>query len=162
MSKIKVDYILFIGGVLMIYLKEVTEKNWREVNSLKVEEKQQSYVSSNVGILARTYVYRSQNGQAKAIYNDNEIVGLLMYRECDEVQAFVLDQMMIDKRFQRRGFGEEAALIAIELMKGDKKYNRIVLCYCDGNIAAKDLYTKMGFYHTGEVDENKIVMALDL
>ena len=145
----------------MIYLKEVTEKNWREVNSLKVEEKQQSYVSSSVGILARVYAYRSQNSQAKAIYNDNEIVGLLMYRECDEVQAFVLDQMMIDKRFQRKGFGEEAAFIAIELMKSDKKYNRIVLWYCDGNIAAKNLYSKLGFYHTGEVDENEIIMALD-
>jgi len=145
----------------MIYLKEVTEENWRAVNSLRIEEKQQSYVSSSVGILARAYAYRSQNSQAKAIYNDNEIVGLLMYRECDEVQAFVLDQMMIDKRFQRKGFGEKAAFIAIELMKSDKKYNRIVLCYCDGNIAAKNLYSKLGFYHTGEVDENEIIMALD-
>ncbi len=46
-------------------------------------------------------------------------------------------------------------------MKNDKKYNRIVLCYCEGDVAAKNLYTKLGFYHTGEVDEDEITMALE-
>jgi len=85
----------------MILLKEVTEKSWRDVNLLEVEKEQQHYVCSNVGILARAYVFRPQRSQAKAIYNDSEIVGLLMYRECDELQAFVFDQMMIDRRYQR-------------------------------------------------------------
>ncbi|GAA0774662.1 GNAT family N-acetyltransferase [Clostridium subterminale] len=146
----------------MIYLEEVTEKNWREVKSLEVEKEQQQYVCSNVGILAKAYAFSSQRSQAKAIYNDSEIVGLLMYRECDEVQAFVFDQMMIDCRFQRKGYGEEAVSKAIKLMRNNGKYNRIVLCYCDGDIIAKNLYTKLGFYHTGEVDEDEIIMALDL
>ncbi|GAA0126982.1 hypothetical protein UT300019_28860 [Clostridium sp. CTA-19] len=46
-------------------------------------------------------------------------------------------------------------------MKDDKKYNRIILCYCEDDNAAENLYTKLGFYHTGEVDENEIIMALD-
>lgn len=146
----------------MIHLKEVTEDNWREVNSLEVEKEQQHYVCSNLGILARAYVFRAQRSEAKAIYNDSGIVGLLMYRECDKVQAFVFDQMMIDSRFQRNGYGEEAVSKAIKLMRNNGKYNRIVLCYCDGDIAAKNLYTKLGFLHTGEVDEDEIIMALDL
>ncbi|WP_346897923.1 GNAT family N-acetyltransferase [Clostridium sp. UBA7503] len=146
----------------MIHLKEVTEKNWREVNSLEVEKEQQHYVCSNVGILARAYAFRSQRSQAKAIYNYSEIVGLLMYRECDELQAFVFDQMMIDRKYERNGYGEEAVSKAIELMRNTANYSRIVLCYCDGDIAAKNLYIKLGFLHTGEVDEDEIIMALDL
>ncbi len=145
----------------MIYLKEVNEKNRRALNGLKVGKEQQSYVCSNVGILAKAYAYRFHRSEAKAIYNDSELVGLLLLRDCDEAQAFVFDQMMIDSRFQKKGYGEEAVTKAIELMKNDRKYNRIVLCYCEGDVAAKNLYTKLGFYHTGEVDEDEISMALD-
>ncbi|GAA0126979.1 GNAT family N-acetyltransferase [Clostridium sp. CTA-19] len=145
----------------MIYLKEVTGENWRKIIRLKVTEEQQCYVSSNTGILAKAYAYLFQRSQAKVIYDDCNIVGLIMYRDYDERNAYILDQLMIDSKFQRKGYGEKAVLEAIKIMKNDKKYNRIILCYCEGDNAAKNLYTKLGFYHTGEVDENEIIMALD-
>ena len=37
-------------------------------------------------------------------------------------------------------------------------YNKVVLCYVEGDEAAKQLYLKLGFYHTSEVDENEIEM----
>ena len=35
----------------------------------------------------------------------------------------------------------------------------VVLCYIEGNEAAKQLYLKLGFYHTGEAEEDEIVMG---
>ena len=43
-------------------------------------------------------------------------------------------------------------------MEADGRYDKVVLCYIDGNKAAKNLYEKLGFYLTGERDEDEIIM----
>ena len=47
-------------------------------------------------------------------------------------------------------------------MQKDGVYNRVVLCYIEGNEAAKQLYLKLGFDHTGETDGNEIIMEKKL
>lgn len=46
----------------------------------------------------------------------------------------------------------------LEKMKADGKYDRVVLCYINGDEAAKNLYEKLGFNHTGQVDDDEIIM----
>ncbi|BCN29131.1 GNAT family N-acetyltransferase [Anaeromicropila herbilytica] len=145
----------------MICLRAVDERNWRAVTKLKVSEEQEHHVSSSMGILARAYAYHNHRGTVKAIYHYDILVGLLMYRDCDEINSFVLDQLMIDVNNQRNGYGREAVKQVINLMKEDSKYPRITLCYIEGDAIAKYLYTSLGFYHTGEVDEDEIIMAYD-
>ena len=45
-------------------------------------------------------------------------------------------------------------------MKADGVFRKVVLCYVDGDEPAKKLYEKFGFRHTGEVEEDEIVMEL--
>ena len=47
----------------------------------------------------------------------------------------------------------------LEAMKADGKYNKVVLCYLEGNEAAKRLYEKFGFVGA-ERDEDEIIMEL--
>ena len=47
-------------------------------------------------------------------------------------------------------------------MKSDGKLNKVILCYIEGNIAARKMYEKIGFYHTGECDDDEIIMQMDL
>ena len=35
---------------------------------------------------------------------------------------------------------------------------KVILCYIDGNEAAKNMYEKLGFHLTGESDGNEIIM----
>lgn len=95
------------------------------------------------------------------IYADEIPVGMLLYYDCDDVNAFVFSQLFIDKRYQGHRYGHEAAKEAITLMKRDGKYNRIVTCYIKGNDTAKELYLKLGFKHTGEKDGDELVMSLE-
>ena len=44
-------------------------------------------------------------------------------------------------------------------MKEDGKYNKVVLCYIEGNDAAKKLYEGFGFVETDR-DEDEIIMEL--
>lgn len=144
----------------MIHLETITPDNWRL--GLSVREDQRSYVSSSAGILARAYAYRNDRSQAFVIYNDDIPVGMAMYHDLDEWNAYDFSQFFIDQRYQGKGYGQKAAEMILEKMKADGKYGKVVLCYIDGDEAAKNLYEKLGFHHTGQVDEDEICMEKQL
>ena len=144
----------------MVRLEAVNPDNWRL--GLKVSEEQKNLVSNDMKLLARAYAYRDSRSKAYVIYNDDIPVGMALYYDCEEVNAFDLSQLFIDERYQGKGFGIEAAKEIINMMKSDGKYDKVVLCYIDGNEAAKNMYEKLGFYLTGERDGDEIVMEKKL
>lgn len=144
----------------MINLKDITEENWRE--HISVYEEQKKYVSDPDKLLARAYAYRNFRSQAKMIYADDKAVGMVLYYDLPEFKGYDIAQLFIDKEYQGRGYGSEAMKQVIELMRNDGKYKDIYLCYIEGNEAACKLYTKLGFHHTGDVDEDEILMVYHL
>ncbi len=140
----------------MIHLETITPENWRL--ELKVRDDQRSFVSNSAGILARAYAYREERSQAFVIYNDDLPIGMAMYHDLDDWKAYDFSQFFIDLRYQGKGFGCEAAKQILQIMKNDGKYDKVVLCYIDGDDAAKKLYEKLGFSHTGEIDGDEIIM----
>lgn len=140
----------------MICLETVTPDNWRL--ELSVWDDQIKYVSDNMKILARAYAYRNNRSQAFIIYHDDVPIGMAMYYDSDEMQAYSFNQFFIDRRYQGKGYGFEAAQLVLNEMKTDGKYDKVVLCYVKGDEAAMKLYEKLGFHHTGYVEENEIVM----
>ena len=85
-----------------------------------------------------------------------------MYYELDDLKAYDFSQFFIDHRYQRKGYGMKAADLILERMRNDGKYDKVVLCYVDGDEAAKSLYEKLGFYSTGEVDGDEVIMEKQL
>lgn len=144
----------------MIHLEKITPYNWRE--NLNVSEEQKIYVSDRNAILARAYAHREHRSQANLIYHGDIPVGMILIYDCDKLGGYDFSQLFIDKRYQRNGYGLQAAQLALEWMRADKKYNKVYLCYKEGNDAAKEMYLKLGFLHTGECDEDEIIMVLDL
>ena len=120
----------------MIHLEEITPDNWRE--ELKVSKEQERYVSDAMKILARAYAFRNQRSYACIIYEEGEPIGMALYYDCDELQAYDFSQLFIDERYQGRGYGEEAAKIILDRMKRDGKYSEVVLCYIEGNKAVSE------------------------
>lgn len=148
----------------MIHLEGIDWKNYRQRCSLKISEKQKSNhsVAPNVLILARTYAYRNEGSRAYSIYNDNEMIGLLMYRDWGEPpKSYVLDQFMIDERFQGKGYGKLALNLLIAAMKEERKYNRVELGCSRENVDAMKFYESCGFYYSGDDYEDEIGMTLD-
>lgn len=70
--------------------------------------------------------------------------------------------LLIDRRYQRRGYGFAAARAALDEMRADGRYSRVCLCYIEGDEAARLLYEKLGFRPTGEADGDEILMDLTL
>ncbi len=140
----------------MIRLEVIDPGNWRY--DLKVSETQRHYVSDGMTLLARAYAFRECRSNAYVIYDGDTPVGMALYYDCDELGAYDFSQLFIDQRYQGKGFGIEAARQILEMMEHDGKYDKVVLCYIDGNEAAKRMYEKLGFYLTGECDEDEIIM----
>ncbi|MDE6580277.1 MAG: GNAT family N-acetyltransferase [Ruminiclostridium sp.] len=141
----------------MIRLEKITPDNWRL--GLRVSEAQKSFVADSAGILARAYAYRESRSNAFIIYNDDTPVGMTLYYDCEDIGAYDLSQFFIDERYQEKGYGFEAMELILDLMKKDGKYDRVELCYIEGNDAARKLYEKLGFALTGDCEDDEIVMA---
>ena len=140
----------------MIRLETVNPDNWRL--RLKVSDAQKSFVADSATMLARAYAYRESRSNAYVIYNDTLPVGMALYYDCAELNAYDLSQLFIDERYQGNGFGIEATKQILDKMKSDSKYDKVMLCYIDGNEVAKNMYEKLGFKLTGDRDEDEIIM----
>ena len=143
----------------MIRLEEITPDNWRL--GLSVAENQKSFVSNDMKLLARAYAYRNYRSKAFIIYSDASPVGMALYHDCDDFNAYDFSQLFIDERYQGNGYGTDAAKQILDLMKMDKKYQKVILCYIEGNDRARKMYEKLGFQLTGDRDEDEIIMQLN-
>ncbi len=143
----------------MVRLETVNEENWRI--PLKVAESQKTYVANSAVILARAFAYRDSRSEAFIIFEDDTPVGMVMYYDWELHGAYDFSQLFIDERYQVKGYGKAATQLVLDRMKKDGKYQKVCLCYIEGNDAAKRLYESFGFF---EVDkyEDEITMELDI
>lgn len=141
----------------MVRLEDIDEENWRY--PLKVSESQKGYVSNSALILARAYAYRNQRSRAFVIYAAETPIGMGLYYDCPPLDAYDFSQLFIDERYQGRGYGKETVELVLDAMKRDGKYGKVVLCYIEGNHAAKKLYEQFGFTEIDR-DGNEIIMEL--
>lgn len=139
----------------MIHFVDIDPGNWRL--NLKVAESQKTYVADSAVMLARAYAYREQRSRAFVIYDDETPVGMGLYHDCPELDAFDLSQIFIDGRYQGRGYGKAATKLVLDEMKQDGKYRKVVLCYIEGNEAARKLYESFGFVEIDR-DKDEIIM----
>ena len=143
----------------MIHLVDIDSSNWR--TPLKVSKAQEEYVASSTTILARAYAYRNFGSHALYIYENETPVGMVLYYDDDSLESYVFSELFIDEKFQGYGYGKAAAKLVLDAMKKDGKYSKVILCYIEGNNAAKRLYEGFGFVET-ERDEDEIIMELNL
>lgn len=143
----------------MIRFEEVDGGNWR--TDLNVAPSQKHYVSDRVAMLARAYALREARAQVYFICDGEAYVGMVMYNDCDPLDAFDINQLFIDARYQGRGYGTAATKMVLDRMRQDGKYKKAVLCYIEGNESAKKLYEKFGFRETDR-DGDEIVMEMEL
>lgn len=140
-------------------LVETDPDNWRL--GLKVSQSQRTHVADSATLLARAYAYRDYRSRAFVICDDETPVGMGLYYDLPDLECYDLSQLFIDERYQGRGYGKAATRLVLEAMKQDGRYSKVVLCYIEGNNAAKKLYEQFGFVETDR-DGNEIIMELCL
>lgn len=142
-----------------MHFMDIDETNWRL--PLKVSKEQERYVAGSTAILARAHAYRNARSRTFFVCEGETPVRMGLYYDCEPLHAYDFSQLFIDERFQGKGYGRAAALLALDFMRKDGKYDKVVLCYIQGNEAAKNLYESCCFAEVGR-EEEEIMMELHL
>ena len=164
----------------MIHLEKIDYRNVWDVIDLKVFQGQKEFVASNVLSLVQAYSVLGTGTAALpfAICTDKRPVGFLMIGyneaategdlECPPPEAlknnYSIWRLMIDKRYQGRGYGREAVQLALDFIRtwpcGQAEY--CALSYEPENEVARKLYASCGFVENGEMDGDEIVAVIKL
>lgn len=132
----------------MISLRQITKENIDEVLSLRVNDEQKTFVSSNSESLAQAYVYR-ETAWPFAVYEDDTLVGFIMMGYYDVKQYYTLWKFMIDEKYQNKGYGRQALKLGLDFIKDKFGQVDIYTGVAVGNKVAKGLYESVGFADTG-------------
>ena len=99
----------------MVDLRPVTKENLDESLELRVNEDQQSFVSSNAESLAQAYVY-SETAWPFGVDEDDTLVGFIMMGYYEVKHDYTLWKFMIDHRYQNKGYGRQALKLGLDFI----------------------------------------------
>ena len=143
-----------------ISLREITKDTARTIMKLEVQDYQKKYVASNAVSIAQAYF--EEKAWFRAIYADDTPVGFLMMYIDNEKPDYYLWRFMIDKKYQKLGFGSKALERMIEHVKGYENAEKIELSYVPGEHSAINIYKRLGFEENGKMEGDELVMELKL
>ena len=126
-----------------INFREIDKTNYNTCIMLKVAEQQKDYVASNEFSLVQAAY--EEDLYPLAIYDDDEIVGFLLYDYDQELEGWSFSRFMIDINHQNKGYGTIALRKFLEFFHNkfpnEKIYTSVEI---DNEIAIK-LYEGFGF-----------------
>lgn len=145
---------------MKISLRKVTADTVRNVCDLKVHDNQKSFVAPNAVSIAQAYFYNY--AWFRAIYADEKPVGFVMLSDKPELPEYYLWRFMIDKRYQKKGYGQQAIKLLIDYIKSRPKADVLWTSVIQSRGGPQKFYEKQGFKLTGEHKEGEALMTLDL
>ncbi|MDQ3928156.1 MAG: GNAT family N-acetyltransferase [Chloroflexota bacterium] len=145
-----------------VTFRDITKENFEQVIDLEIGEEQQGFVRSNLYSIAQSKAIPVLT--PRAVYNEaDELVGFVLYRgerDPDLDPDGWLVRLMIDKRYQGRGYGRQAMEEIIRLVRDDMDCRSIGLSVERENHNARKLYESLGFKETGEAIGGQLIMKL--
>lgn len=143
----------------MISLKEITKENFWDAVSIEVAKEQVDFVTPNAVSIAQSKV--QPECIPLAVYDDDLMVGFVMYCIDEDDGEYWIYRMMIDKNYQSKGYGKKSMELLLEKIKQDESRNKIFLGVHRESIAAVKLYESFGFKFNGQVFGSEHIMRLD-
>ena len=144
----------------MVKLRKVDAGNRSEIAGLKVTASQREFVADNGYYLKLA----EDDGcwSAFGIYESGLPVGFCMYGRDPKDGQLWISQLMIDAAHQSKGFGRQALLLMIELIRSDASVSSVYLSFEPWNEWARSLYESVGFVPDGRVEEEDVIYRLDV
>jgi len=155
-------------GVSGVSLREITDQNREAVVALRIAASQEAYVSSVADSLEEARETPEGSPWYRAIYADEQPVGFVMlsWNVTPDppriIGPWVLWKLLIDERYQGRGYGREAVKLVADIAR-DHGASELLTSHVVGERSPEPFYRQIGFVPTGDQDENgEIVLALSL
>ena len=114
-----------------VSLREITEETLQSILDLDVTEQQKQFVAPNVKSIAQAHF--SNHAWFRAIYAGETPVGFVMLYLDTETPEYCLWRLMVDHRFQGRGYGAAAMWQVIEFVRQQPKAQELGTSYVPGD-----------------------------
>jgi RimJ/RimL family protein N-acetyltransferase len=152
-----------------ITLREITPANRSEVESLAVTPEQETFVAGVTESLIEAAETPGACPWYRAIYAGEEPVGFVMIswncvpRPPEIIGPWFLWKLLIDHRYQGRGYGSEAVRVVAELVSQAGARELLTSCFLDRDGSPGPFYARLGFVSTGDLDvDGETILRLPL
>lgn len=149
---------------MKIELRPIDESNRTACIALCVAKEQASFIAPNSRSLEQA-AEKPDVARPFALYTDGLLVGFTMFAfeegYEDPEDRYWLWRLMIDRRFQGKGYGLAAMEVILAYFK-EQGAPYIKLSTKPDNAAALSLYRRCGFRETGEQNDGEIVLRREL
>lgn len=143
---------------MSVSLKEVTKENWIQCIKLKLAPEQEGLVAPNVDSIAESKF--EPHYVPRAIYNNDIVVGFLMYCpeiETEEKDLYWLFRFMVDVAYQKQGIGRAALELTLNEIS-QNNCRKINVMYSPKNSIAAKLYKSLGFKQVDVAEDGDIIV----
>lgn len=146
-------------------LVDITKENWLKTVFLTTNENghatiTEKFVASNALSIVQS-VFET-GWTIKGIQVDDKLIGFTMYGFSEDFSKYEICRLMIDRRYQEKGYGTQAIGLIIDEMKRIEDCYAIYLSTEPENELARKLYERFGFKETGEIIEGEVEYCLEL
>lgn len=135
-----------------LHFELVNDENRREVEGLTVFTEQAGFIESVSECLQEAD--ELELWRPVGIYDNNTLIGFAMYGYFPEPAPgqLWLDRLLIDKKYQGKGYGKQAVVSLLDRLHTEYQSNTVYLSVYANNPHAIQLYQQIGFRFNGEYD----------
>ncbi len=144
----------------MINLKKITMHNFIDIINLPLSDQDKKLVAPNIFSLAEAYA--DGVSVAKGIYDDDLLVGFIMYDYNQQEQKGYISRLMITSPKQGLGYGTKALKLVVDELMQIKELKTIQISYHENNQKARKSYKKVGFIETNEYVDGEIIARINI
>ena len=108
-----------------LHFEEVTPSNRTEIEKLEIFSEQSGFIESVSACLQEADAL--DLWRPVGIYDGSTLIGFAMYGFFPELGELWLDRLLIDKRYQHKGYGEQAVLALLDRLSTEYGKDTIYL-----------------------------------
>ncbi|MHB8066198.1 MAG: GNAT family N-acetyltransferase [Ruminiclostridium sp.] len=142
-----------------IKLKDVNKSNWTQCINIEPSVSQRHFIGSPVSYFIAQSKYEKWM-KPIAIYNNNEVVGFLQYGFNKELDSFWIIGLVIDEKYQRNGYGKQALLKLLHLIKEKRMDRPVYAGHKPDNYVMENILKSIGFSKSDYMLEGHVVQRI--
>ncbi len=149
-----------------VTLREITGDNVGAVRALRTTPDQERFVSTVPDSLEEAEEHPEGNPWFRGVYDGDRPVGFVMLswdvepRPPDINGPWFLWKLLIDHRYQGRGYGREVVQQVVDIVR-DQGGTELLTSHVPGEGGPAGFYARLGFVPRGDLDpEGEIILRL--
>jgi diamine N-acetyltransferase len=149
----------------VVSLRPLSESNRQAVEALRVSPSQARFVSGVAESLREAAEHPDARALYWVVYAEGTPVGFVMIAgevgSSDYIPHY-LWKLLIDERYQRRGFGTATLDLIVEYFRRQPGVEVLTTRAAQGDGSPIAFYERYGFEQTGEVSDDEVLLRLKL